>query len=134
LTFAAQRGGAPRDFNGYFLLPGLLVKWSADSERKAAGLQQKKVRVEDHEIAYLDGGYGETILMLHGFGANKDNWTRFAKFISPSYHVVALDLPGFGESTCLDDVSYTIANQAWRRLRDTKPATRESGNKSQVRM
>jgi len=101
-------------FVGYFLLPGLLVKWSVDSERKAAGLQQKKVRVDDHEIAYLDGGNGETILMLHGFGANKDNWTRFAKFISPAYHVVALDLPGFGESTCLDDASYTIANQARR--------------------
>jgi pimeloyl-ACP methyl ester carboxylesterase len=99
---------------GYFLLPGLLVKWSADSERKAADLQKKKVRVEDHEIAYLDGGQGETILMLHGFGANKDNWTRFAKFISPSYHVIALDLPGFGESTCLDNASYTIADQAKR--------------------
>jgi abhydrolase domain-containing protein 6 len=101
-------------FAGYFLLPGLLVKWSVDSERKAAGLQQKKVRVDDHEIAYLEGGNGEAILMLHGFGANKDNWTRFAKFISPTYHVVALDLPGFGESTCLDDASYTIADQAKR--------------------
>jgi abhydrolase domain-containing protein 6 len=102
---------------GYFLLPGLLVKWAAESERKAAGLQKKGVRVGDHEIVYLDGGHGETILMLHGFGANKDNWTRFAKFISPAYHVVALDLPGFGESTCLEDASYSIADQAERLTR-----------------
>jgi abhydrolase domain-containing protein 6 len=98
----------------YFALPGLLVKWATESERKAAGLQQKRVRVGDHEIVYLEGGHGETILMVHGFAANKDNWTRFAKFISPAYHVVALDLPGFGESTCLKKVSYGIAEQAKR--------------------
>jgi len=99
---------------GYFMLPGLLVKWAAESERKAADVQLKRVRVGDYEIAYLDGGHGETILMLHGFGANKDNWTRFAKFISPAYRVIALDLPGFGESTCLDDATYGIADQAKR--------------------
>ena len=66
----------------YLVLPGLLMKWAAESERKAAGLQQKKVRVGDHEIVYLEGGQGETILMVHGFGGNKDNWTRFTKFSS----------------------------------------------------
>ena len=38
----------------------------------------------------------------------------FAKFISPAYHLVALDLPGFGESTCLEDASYSIEDQAKR--------------------
>jgi pimeloyl-ACP methyl ester carboxylesterase len=101
-------------FIAYFALPGLLVKWATESERKAAGLQQKKVRVGDHEIVYLEGGHGETILKVHGFAANKDNWTRFAKFISPGHHVVALDLPGFGESTCLESESYSISEQAKR--------------------
>jgi abhydrolase domain-containing protein 6 len=98
----------------YFVLPGLLVKRAAESERKAAGLQQRSLRIGDYEIAYLDGGHGETILMVHGFAANKDNWTRFAKLITPLYRVVALDLPGFGESTCLENASYSIADQAKR--------------------
>ena len=98
----------------YFALPGLLVKWARDSERKAAELQEKSLRVEDHEIVYLEGGQGEPILMVHGFAANKDNWTRFAKFITPLHHVVALDLPGFGDSTCLENASYSIADQAKR--------------------
>jgi abhydrolase domain-containing protein 6 len=98
----------------YFALPGLLLKWSRDSERKTAGLQEKSLRVGDHEIVYLEGGKGEPILMVHGFAANKDNWTRFAKFVTPVYHVVALDLPGFGDSTCLDNASYRIADQAKR--------------------
>jgi len=98
----------------YFALPALLVKLSTESERKAAGLQQKTARVGDHEIVYIEGGKGEAILMVHGFAANKDNWTRFAKFISPAYHVVALDLPGFGESTCLENESYSTVEQAKR--------------------
>lgn len=99
---------------GYFFFPGLLVKWAIKSERRAAGLQLKRVLVEDHEIAYLEGGHGETILMVHGFAANKDNWDRFSKYISPAYHVVGLDMPGFGESTCLEDASYSITEQAKR--------------------
>lgn len=98
----------------YFTLPNLLVYWASESERKAAGLQEKTLRVGDHEIVYLEGGKGEVILAMHGFGANKDNWTRFAKFISPNYRVLALDLPGFGESTCLEDGSYSIEEQAKR--------------------
>jgi len=98
----------------YFALPGLLVKWARESDRKVAGLQEKSLRVEDHEIVYLEGGQGEPILMVHGFAANKDNWTRFAKFVTPLYHVVALDLPGFGDSTCLENASYSIADQAMR--------------------
>jgi len=99
---------------GYFVLPDLLLKWATESERKAAGLQEKRVRIGDHEIVYLEGGRGETIIMLHGFAANKDNWVSFAKLISPTYQVVALDLPGFGESTCLEDASYRMADQANR--------------------
>jgi len=98
----------------YFVLPSLIVKWARESERKAAGLQEKSLRVGDHEIVYLEGGQGEPILMVHGFAANKDNWTRFAKFITPAYHVVALDLPGFGDGACLENASYGTVDQAKR--------------------
>ncbi len=98
----------------YLALPGLMVKWAKESDRKAAGLQTKSVRVDNHEIVYLEGGQGEPILMVHGFAANKDNWTRFAKFITPTYHVVAPDLPAFGDSTYLENASYSIEDQAKR--------------------
>jgi pimeloyl-ACP methyl ester carboxylesterase len=70
--------------------------------------------VGDHTVVYLEGGEGETILLVHGFGANKDNWNRLAKYLTPSFHVVAVDLPGFGESTKIQDASYTIDAQAER--------------------
>src|SRR5690606_39235182 len=46
-------------------------------------------------------------------GANRDNWLRFARRFSTDYRVVALDLPGFGESS-KPDASYDVASQVER--------------------
>jgi hypothetical protein len=64
----------------YFLFPEMLFKLAVKAERHAAGLVKKEIQVDDHKIVYLEGGKGQTVLLLHGFGANKDNWTRFAKY------------------------------------------------------
>ena len=68
----------------YFAFPSLIVKWTQSQDRKAAGLEEKSLRIKDHEIVYLEGGQGTPILMVHGFGANKDHWTHFSKFITPA--------------------------------------------------
>lgn len=73
----------------HFFLPSLIAKWATDSDRKAAGLQEKSVSLRDHKLVYLEGGQGEAILMVHGFTANKDHWTHFAKFITPTYRDAA---------------------------------------------
>ncbi|MDF5864931.1 alpha/beta fold hydrolase [Pseudomonas aeruginosa] len=59
------------------------------------------MQVDNLEIAYLEGGSEKnpTLLLIHGFGADKDNWLRFARPLTERYHVVALDLPGFGDSS-----------------------------------
>ena len=98
----------------YFAFPDLIVNYGINKIRRESGLTAKTIRVADNTIAYLEGGQGETILMVHGFGGNKDNWTPFAKYITPKYHVVALDLPGFGSSTYHDTASYGYVDQAKR--------------------
>ena len=98
----------------YFAFPEALVSLANDMERRAAGLSQKSITVGSHDIAYLEGGEGEAILLLHGFSADKGNWTRFSKYLTPEFHVVAIDLPGFGESTKNEAESYTIADQVKR--------------------
>jgi pimeloyl-ACP methyl ester carboxylesterase len=60
---------------------------------------------------YLEGGSGEPLLLIHGFGADKDNWTRVSRFLTPKYHVIAPDLQGFGESSKSQTASYAIAAQ-----------------------
>jgi len=95
----------------YFVFPEVLYNIGIALERKSAGLSLKSVEAGNHTINYLEGGDGATILLLHGFSGEKDNWTRFSKSITSKYHVVAIDLPGFGESSKIDTESYTIATQ-----------------------
>ena len=64
--------------------------------------------VDDHTVATWRAARGRRFCCVHGFGTNKDNWNRFAKYLTPSFHVVAVDLPGFGESTKREDATYAI--------------------------
>jgi pimeloyl-ACP methyl ester carboxylesterase len=98
----------------YFFFPAPLVDFSRQQERNAAGLLEHSVTVSGHRMPYLEGGQGETILLLHGFSADKDNWTRFARYLTANYHVIAPDLPGFGDSDRLDDASYDVRSQVDR--------------------
>jgi pimeloyl-ACP methyl ester carboxylesterase len=83
-------------------------------ERGLAGLQEKSVQVGDHRIAYLEGGKGPDVLLIHGFGADKDNWDRFAKRLTGSFHVIAPDVPGFGDSSKIRGAKYDQPTQVKR--------------------
>jgi len=80
------------------------------TERSLSGMKEGSVVVDGQTTAYLERpGKGETIVLLHGFGANKDNWVRFVRYIPSEYRVIALDLPGHGDSSRLNDRTYTIS-------------------------
>lgn len=83
-------------------------------ERDRAGLEAKRLRIPGFEIAYLEGGTGEPLVLIHGFGANKDNFTRVARHLTPHYRVFAIDLPGFGESSKPADARYGMREQSER--------------------
>ncbi len=95
----------------YFFAPSYLYKKAMDGMRKDAELTIKSVNIPDFKIVYLEGGTGEPIIMLHGFGGDKDNWLRFAKYFTPGYRVIIPDLPGFGESSKPENAQYTIMSQ-----------------------
>ncbi|MBB5020357.1 pimeloyl-ACP methyl ester carboxylesterase [Chitinivorax tropicus] len=92
------------------------VQTAIQFERKLSHLERKQVTIDGHTVFYQEGGAGDTILMLHGFGADADNWTRFARPITGQYHVIAPDLPGSGESSRLQQANYSIPSQAQRVL------------------
>lgn len=98
----------------YFAFPGVLYNFLLNAARKSAGLSKKVITVDNYTIAYLEGGKGDTILLLHGFSGSKDNWTTFAKPLTANFHVVAIDIPGFGESSKIETESYTIESQVKR--------------------
>jgi len=58
---------------------------------------------DDAEIAYLDEGEGDPVVLVHGFASNKEaNWVVpgwVATLTGAGYRVVALDNRGHGESS-----------------------------------
>ena len=91
-----------------------LAEWAVDVERWRSNLEEKRVKVGEFEIAYLEGGQGPTAMLIHGFGGDKEHWTRFARQLTDKYHVIAVDLPGFGESSRIEGQSYAPKEQAAR--------------------
>jgi len=98
----------------YFAAPSYLYNKSMDKARKEAGLTVKSVNIQDFKIVYSEGGKGDTIILLHGFSANKDHWNNFAKNLTPRYHVIIPDLPGFGDSSKKPGADYSIGSQVER--------------------
>ena len=84
-------------------------------EQQRAGLSHERLSVRNLNIHYYQGGpaSGETLVLLHGFAADKDNWLRFSRHLTKDYRVIALDLPGFGDSD-LPPGSYDVGTQAER--------------------
>jgi pimeloyl-ACP methyl ester carboxylesterase len=86
-------------------------------ERSGAGLKASSIQVDDLMIAYLGNIQpvnSDTIVMIHGFGANKDNWTRLARELSDDFNIYAIDLPGHGESSKPLDIGYHFDEQTRR--------------------
>jgi abhydrolase domain-containing protein 6 len=83
-------------------------------ERFTSGLKRHVIQVGDHRIVYSEGGHGEPVVLLHGFGASADSWNRFAKPLTRRYRVIAPDQPGWGASTRVETASYGYPAQVER--------------------
>ena len=63
------------------------------------GFEVHEAMVDGKTIAYIDEGRGEqTLLLIHGLGTNAKGWQRNIPALSRHYRVIALDLPGHGQS------------------------------------
>lgn len=91
-----------------------LFSFAIRAQRAKGGLREKRVRIDEHDIVYLEGGNGETLVLLHGFGANKDNWIQIAPLLTPHFRLIIPDLPGFGDSTRDPNKRYDTENQIAR--------------------
>ena len=70
-----------------------------DSRRADAGLAERAVTVDGRRVAYLEReGAEPALVLIHGFGAEKDGWLAFVDALPPGRRVLVPDLPGHGGS------------------------------------
>lgn len=56
------------------------------------------IQVGDTKVHYLIAGQGEPILLIHGFPTSSYLWRDIMGSLSGDYQVIAVDLPGYGQS------------------------------------
>jgi abhydrolase domain-containing protein 6 len=96
------------------LLPEKMAHLSVGVQRRISGVELKHTQIPGFDIAYLEGGAGEPLVLVHGIGADKDNWDRVAMYLTHHYRVISIDLPGFGDSSKPADADYGIDAQVAR--------------------
>ena len=66
-------------------------------------------KIDGISVNYIDEGEGETVLLLHGWGANITLYQSIVDTLKQGRRVLALDMPGFGKTPeperpwCVDD-------------------------------
>lgn len=76
---------------------GFLAATSGEIE--AERLRFERVETANHDLSILSAGEGPPLVCLHGLGGTKASFMTTVSALAPEGHrVIALDLPGFGDS------------------------------------
>lgn len=71
----------------------------ADEDAGDSGPAPRKVELDGRLLRYFDRGEGDpALLLIHGFGGDLNNWLFNHEALAAERRVIALDLPGHGES------------------------------------
>lgn len=103
-----------------FFAPAKTAVFLVDLKRGIGGLEKHELTMSSGlNYVYLEAGTDnkETLVLLHGFGADKDNFTESAPYLKDDFHLIVPDHIGFGESSKPTSADYTPIAQA-RRLHE----------------
>ncbi|HEY1058873.1 MAG TPA: alpha/beta hydrolase [Limnobacter sp.] len=94
----------------------LFMQYGGQLEARVHGFTEKTVTAAGIAHRLYEGGDTNkpTVVLLHGYSADKDVWPRFAAHLVKDYHVVIPDMAGHGETGFQADWDYTIPAQAAR--------------------
>lgn len=56
------------------------------------------VEIDGCKVHYVQAGHGPAIVLLHGIGASIFIWRMLFPILQKKFRVIAIDLPGFGQS------------------------------------
>ncbi|WP_426114562.1 acetoin dehydrogenase dihydrolipoyllysine-residue acetyltransferase subunit [Pseudomonas sp. DSP3-2-2] len=87
----------------------------ATDAAEASGPAAQKTELEGRTLRYFELGEGGTpLVLIHGFGGDLNNWLFNHQALAAGRRVIALDLPGHGESGKtlrsgdLDELSHSV--------------------------
>lgn len=86
-------------------------------EYKKANLSVSVATLSYGDVSYLENARTperEAIVMLHGAGADKSAWVRFARLLGSRRRIIIPDLPGHGDSMQDESLDYGVQQQAMR--------------------
>ena len=76
-----------------------MITNSKENGEKRDTLQYLFTEVGGLRVRYADRGFGDSVvLLLHGFGGDLDNWMFNIDSLAEKHRLLALDLPGHGQS------------------------------------
>lgn len=94
------------------------MAWSIlrEVQGRAAGMQKRESVVDGQRFVWLEGGAadGAPVVLLHGFGASKENWIPLLPFLARRHRLFIPDLPGWGESEFRYEKTYGLDHQVER--------------------
>lgn len=64
---------------------------------------KKSLQFQQQSITYQITGSGPALILLHGFLESKMIWDNFTQKLQDEFTVIAIDLPGHGESSVLSE-------------------------------
>lgn len=95
----------------YFHRPLTVYRFFQARVIAGAGGHSQVATVDGASYHFVEAGSGPTVVLVHGLGANKENWYSVFGALAKHYHVVAVDLLGFGDST-MQPEDYSLDHQA----------------------
>ena len=79
----------------------------ASADKNVTG-KSKFAKLDGAKIHYVNYGKGsDALVLIHGWTMNVDNWRDQIQDLASRYHVIAIDLPGHGQSD-KPQVSYSM--------------------------
>lgn len=61
-------------------------------------MQKQRILVNNRQISFTTKGAGDSLLLLHGFMESVEIWEDYIDVLSEGYRVIAVDLPGHGDT------------------------------------
>ncbi|XP_012991858.2 monoacylglycerol lipase ABHD6 [Esox lucius] len=105
-------------FASFYMWPAAIIHVYNWYWRRRLGLQVDYLENRGYRFCYSHRGKPgpgrPSILLLHGFSANKDMWLPMAKFLPKHQHLLCVDMPGHEGTSRTDTSDYTIEGQVKR--------------------